>query len=687
MASRRRGAHAAARPGVLPFGTARRAPRPAAGGRGQLDGGSGGKRVTSGAKGAKRPGGVRAHMSPLRVFLAVAVVGFSAMGFYGGLFSSSSAEPTVQAFLLDWAQRDYQAAAALTTGDQATVAGQLRSAYRQLHAAAFYLNMGHISQHPDTAEAYFHASVDLGEDGAPWNYQGQFALRRSGSSWRIVWSPAVINPGLRPGLRLAVVTSMPRRAQLLDTSGEPLQNPSSVYAVGVRPGSLTSAAATADALARVTRLDSAQLLGQIVAAPRTQFLQLLTLSPASYNRLHDGLSKVPGLVIKPETERLFTSIASDVVGEVGTETSPLLRKEGVSYHPGTTVGLSGLQQAYQDQLAGTPTTEVVAESQDGSQAKVLARWPGHPSAPVRTTIDAQVQQAANSAAGAAGTSAAVVAVQASTGRILAVADSRAASLPRIDPLAGHYPPGGAFTIVSTEAVLATQLPVNATIRCTSVSRVGGQTFRNDPPVRLNAQPTFTADFAHSCGTAFASLSQRLQPATLASAASGFGIGAQWQLLAPPRRLPAFSGSLPSAQSTAGKAANTIGQGDVQMSPLGMAMVAAHVDAGQPHSPTLTSGPAQTRAATPAAFPVSRIQVLRDLMRAAVQSGAASGADVTGQQVYGQVGVAPVAKKLYASWFVGYRGDVAFAVLQLSKSPLTSAAPTAATFLNAAPAAG
>lgn len=681
MASRRRGAHAAARPAALPFGIARRAPRPAAGGRAQLDGGTGGKRVTNGAKGGKRPGGVRARMSPLRVFLAVAVVGFGVMGFYGGLLSSSSAEPTVQAFLLDWAQQDYRAAAALTTGDQATVAGQLRSAYRQLHAAAFYLNMGHIDQHPDTAEAFFHASVDLGQDGAPWNYEGQFALRRSGSSWRIVWSPSVINPGLRPGLRLAVVTSMPQRAQLLDASGKPLQNPSRVYAVGVRPDSLTSPATTADALGRVARLDSAQLLGQIVAAPQqTRFLQLLTLSPASYDWLHGPLSQVPGLVIKPETERLFTSIASDVVGDVGTEISPVLRKEGVSYYPGTTVGVSGLQQVYQSHLAGTPTTEVVAEGQDGSQAKVLARWPGHPSAPVRTTIDAPVQQAANNAAAAAGTSAAVVAVQ-SSGRILAVADSRAAGLPRIDPLAGHYPPGGAFTIVSTEAVLATQLPVNATIRCTSVSHVGGKTFRNDPPVRLNAQPTFTADFTHSCGTAFASLSQRLQQGTLASAASGFGIGARWQL-----PLPAFSGSLPSAQSTAGKAADTIGQGDVQVSPLGMAMVAAHVDAGQWHPPTLTTGPAQTKATAPAAFPASRIQMLRNLMRAAVQSGAASGADVTGQQVYGQVGVAPVGK-LYASWFVGYRGDVAFAVLQLSKSPRTSAASTAATFLNAAPAAG
>jgi hypothetical protein len=40
--------------------------------------------------------------------------------------------------------------------------------------------------------------------------------------------------------------------------------------------------------------------------------------------------------------------------------------------------------------------------------------------------------------------------------------------------------------------------------------------------------------------------------------------------------------------------------------------------------------------------------------------------------------------VWASWFVGYRGDVAIAVLELSHSPTTSAAPLAAQILAAAP---
>ena len=681
MAPRRRGAHAAARPATaLPFVSARRVPQPAASGRAPLTGGSGGNRVTSGGKSGKRLGGIRGRMPLLRVIVAVVAVGVSAMGFYGGLWSSSSAEPAVQSFLLDWQQRDYLAAARLTTGDPASVASQLRSAYVQLHAAAFYLEMGPIVQHPATATAAFEASVDLGQDGAPWKYQGRFTLRRSGQDWKILWSPSVINPGLRPGLRLAVITTLPQRAQLLDAAGKYLQVPSPVYAVGIEPGHLAAPRTTAAALGKATGLDPAQLLGQIMAAPRTRFLRLLTLAPASYARLHAGLAHVPGLIIRRESLRLFRSIAGDVVGSVDTETSPVLRREGVSYYPGSTVGLSGLQRVYQSQLAGTPTTEVVAESPDGSRVTVLARWAGHPAAPVRTTIDAGVQQAADSATAAAGTSAALVAVQGSTGRILAVADHRAPGLPAIDPLAGRYQPGGAFTIVSTEALLATQLPLTATIRCTSSSNVGGHMFVNEPPVRLGAQPTFAADFTHGCGTAFAGLSLRLRPPTLTAAAAGFGVGARWGL-----RLPSFSGSVPSVNSAAGQAATTIGRGGVRVSPLGMALVAAQVASGSWHPPSLTNAGAHTQAAPVAAFPAGRIQALRSLMRATVQSGAASAANVPGQPVYGQVGVAPLGKRRWASWFVGYRGNVAFAVLQVSNSPLTSAALTAGQFLTALPA--
>ena len=248
-----------------------------------------------GAAGAvgRRVSGFRARLSPVRVIIAVLVLGFGAIVFTGGLWSSPSAEPTVQQFLLDWQQHSYAAAAALTTGKTSAVTTELANAYSGLDAAAFYLNMGPVRQAGGTATARFTASVDLGQDGAPWMYTGSFTLRRVGSSWKIVWAPSVINPGLRPGLRLALISTTQRRMPILDADGRPLQVRSTAYMVGVKPGRLKNATATADGLGRVTGIEPTEILGWIRAAPSSPFLELVTFKPADYHRLAHQLRKVP----------------------------------------------------------------------------------------------------------------------------------------------------------------------------------------------------------------------------------------------------------------------------------------------------------------------------------------------------------------------------------------------------------
>src|SRR5262249_11384707 len=136
--------------------------------------------------------------------------------------------------------------------------------------------------------------------------------------------------------------------------------PSIAYVVGVRYDYLQHPAATARALGRVTGIEPTELFGWIQAAPKRSFTELVVLPPAQYAHLAPKLSKVPNLIIRRERVRLFTSIAPAVVGSVGTEISGALRNQGIAYRPGATIGLSGLQQAYQRQLAGSPTTKVIA---------------------------------------------------------------------------------------------------------------------------------------------------------------------------------------------------------------------------------------------------------------------------------------------------------------------------------------
>jgi len=614
----------------------------------------------------------------LRLAAVVAVVaGVLAAGFTNGFGSEASAAPTVQAFLLDWQQGRYAAAAALTDGGGQAVSAQLAAAYTDLDASNAFFALDHVTQHGDTAVAAFRATVNLAQAGKQWTYTGKFGLTARGGHWVVNWTPAVINPRLAAGQRLAVVTSFAPRAAVEDTDGKPLLTKSADYRIGVYPGKLKHPAATAAGFSKLTGLDSQQVLGKIQAAPPGAFLPLLTVDPAGYGALWPKLAKVPGLEAKQQSERLFASSAQEVVGSVGTENSAELRDEGAAYQPGMTVGLTGLEQSFQDQLVGTPTTSVVVVNAAGSSVEALWSSPGgQPGTPVRTTLDRTAQDAAVAALAGQPSSAEIVAVDVGTGAIRAMAAHEAGSvqLPDGGALNAKAEPGMAFSIVSAAALLSTGIGVDHPLPCEPVANVGGVTFTYQPGASSTA--TLATDFAEGCGTAFANMSRTLTAQQLTSAERSFGIGARWQL-----RLPAFSGSAPAVSGEAQVAAQATGAGGVLMSPLGMATVAAEVASGTGHTPTLLS----TDSSTARSLPLSAAQLseLRQLMRLAVAKGSARAADVSGPPVYGQAGVVQSGKHSYLSWFVGYRGGLAVAVLEAGTSASAAAAALAGTFLKAA----
>ena len=613
--------------------------------------------------------------------LVVIVVGLTAVG-----QSDPSVAASVKNFLLDWQSGNYAAAAAMTTGAPVAVARSLTNAYSQLGAEDLSLSMGPISVHGNAASAHFFASVDLGRGGPPWSYRGSFVLRKHGSRWLVQWSPSVIVPGLGTGDRLAVLTTAPTRAPLLDASGKPLIPFSPVVEVGVRPDRVSDPLKTARGLAKVTGLpisEADQMVGQIRAAPPGRFLELVQLAPRKFERLRAALGKVPHLTHMWVRRRLFRSAAPVVTGQVGTEAAKVLVQEGAPYRPGTTVGLTGLEQAYQTTLAGTPTTEVVVQNAAGHQVKVLKRWQGKRGVPVRTTIELGIQRAAQRALAGLGYSASVVAVRAGTGQILAVAERQAGGMPSVNPLGtcrrtsgttpdcGHYQPGQSFTIVPTAALFSKEptFGVNKPVRCSKRPLVGGQFYTNVPAVPSLGKPRFSTDFSHACSTAFAVLSELLKPSEFYAAAGQFGIGVPWKL---PLRPSPFVGSIRKPVSQGEQAADAIGTGTVHVSPLNMALAAGVVESGSWHRPSIVAGshgPTLTAHVKMKILPSAVITQLRQLMADTVNSGAAKAARLPGTALFGQVGTAPLPghRAMKAIWFVGFRGNVAFTVLAFSRS--------------------
>jgi cell division protein FtsI/penicillin-binding protein 2 len=175
---------------------------------------------------------------------------------------------------------------------------------------------------------------------------------------------------------------------------------------------------------------------------------------------------------------------------------------------------------------------------------------------------------------------------------------------------------------------------------------------------------------------------------LADAAPAFGLGVIADL-----GVPAFWGSVPSVPDAVERAAAAIGQGRVLASPLAMAGVAATVATGQARTPVLL--PDVAAAAPPAAAPPpldpAVAQTLRLLMHEVVQTGSGTALKgLPGGPVGAKTGTAEYgsdAPPRTHAWVIGFRDDVAFAVLvEDGGSGGRAAGPVAAAFLRGLDAA-
>jgi hypothetical protein len=212
-------------------------------------------------------------------------------------------------------------------------------------------------------------------------------------------------------------------------------------------------------------------------------------------------------------------VASSIAGSLAPPTETAEREElyARGFPDDTPAGVSGLERVFERVLAGRPGGELLAGE------RVLARRPPRPGRPVRTTIDADVQEAASLAL--AGRLGGVAALNPRTGEILALAGI-AFSAPQ--------PPGSTFKIVTAAAALESgkvkptdEFPVEtaATIDGVELANANGESCGGD----------FIDSFAHSCNSVFAPLGVDVGSERLVAEAEQFG----WN------EDPGIPGALPS----------------------------------------------------------------------------------------------------------------------------------------------
>ncbi|MFF7856575.1 penicillin-binding transpeptidase domain-containing protein [Streptomyces sp. NPDC007904] len=324
--------------------------------------------------------------------------------------------------------------------------------------------------------------------------------------------------------------------------------------------------------------------------------------------------------------------------------------------------LDSLREKYGEKAGGAPGVELVIRHADEAVADtpLLTLAEGEPGK-LRTTLSAGVQSAAEQAVRRFAESS-VVAVKPSTGEVLAVANHREDGFNAA--FQGRVAPGSTMKIITAAMLIDNGVTsMNGPAPCPPTATWQSQTFKNLTDMQPNENATLADSFRRSCNTAFIKLVDE-EPLTDASltreAQERFGLGRDdWQT-----GIVSFDGSVP-AVSGPDRAANAIGQGQVQMNPLNMASVTATAVTGAFRQPYLVSPELDGRQLARAeGLPANTAAQLKQMMRLTATQGTAREAMAgLGGDIGAKTGSAEVDGKATSdSWFTGFRGDVAAAAM-------------------------
>jgi peptidoglycan glycosyltransferase len=368
------------------------------------------------------------------------------------------------------------------------------------------------------------------------------------------------------------------------------------------------------------------------------------------------------------------------------------------YYNPTVYGAAGLESSFDSYLSGKQVLDPLLEQQ-----RLILNEP-----PIGTdlhlTIDPDLQDLAQQQLGER--KGAIVVLDAQTGAIVAMS-----SWPHIDPqqlsfnpyaddwgvenrriidyytsvvtdentpllmraTQGLYPPGSTFKTVTSGASLDT-----GTAKPTSVFTDTNGTIQVEPgsyvhrdcstcrPSNHGPRFTLTEGYKWSLNVVFAELAMQLGPNRMMEYARRFGFGTRYDIGIP---VDASSIASDTAQLEGSKnllAATAYGQGDVQATPLQMALVAAAVaHGGELPAPYLVSSirDPQTAATVWQFEPHNLGRVLsptangtlKALMEESIKTGWAHDAAIPGATVGGKTGTAETGRGTEHSWFIGWAG--------------------------------
>ena len=618
------------------------------------------------------------------VAVAVAGGGVAYVAHREGVRLDTDARTAAEKFAGAWSQRDVHKIG--YTGRSAEqVVASFKTTTSGMGTAPVKVTVASLTRDGDKAAGKMSVAWTVAE-GSTWAYTMPISLQRNKIElWDIVAKEgaSMWAPGLTAKAKLVASRTWGSRGDVLGRDGAPILAVGKVHDVAIDP--TRASAATVAKLETLVEEPPGFLTAKLLAAKQSgskASIPVITYRDAAFRALKPQLDALIGVVYPSREQPLAptSTFARPLLGSYGWVTAEAIKNGKGRYVAGDFAGLSGLQGQYDATLGGTPGVTVTASDKPDAPLFETAALDG---ASMTVTLDPKVQTAAEAAlAGSGAVPSSLVAVDVTTGDLLAVANSPALGMNRA--LLGRYQPGSTLKVATTYSLLQKGLSPSKPVPCPKTIVVDGRTVKNYEGEALG-QALFSQDFAHSCNTAFTLLAEAMGDADVHDAAAALGVGAGWD-----KHLGitgTFAGSVPPATTKVEKAAGAFGQARTEASPASLAVMVASVARGSYIEPALIRTPAVPGADRgPKPLDAKAVGQLRQLMRLVVTDGTATALkSAAGGQVFGKTGTAEYGTQTppqTRAWFVGWQGPVAFAVLvEEGKSGATVAVPLAKAFLQ------
>jgi cell division protein FtsI/penicillin-binding protein 2 len=549
----------------------------------------------------------------------------------------------VSSFLDAWGRRDYNAMyAQLSPESQRLISLPVfRATYEQadgeIGTSGVTYTLWETTEQGMTAAVKYDISIASNTFGTIDDPGRTMRVVKGGDGvWRVAWTTMDIFDGFAAGARLDAIARRPPRGNIYDRNGQLLvEQDGETVTLFVSRQTIPNYEGCLDLMATLLRRERAELAELFTNYNADTVFPVGDVDPAEYEPNAGSLTNTCGALTDTRTTRRYVGhgITAHTVGYVGQIPSEQMAAyTEMGYEQGDLVGLSGIELAYEAQLAGTPTRALQIVEPGGLVVRELAGAEGTEPQAVVLTLDVNLQRAAQQALSDAynfavnnwgsrehSTGGGVVALDVNTGAVLALAsyptfdqgifspdtplfqvgdyiarlsaDARRPFINRVTQ--NQYFPGSTFKIVTMSAAANERLVAPGDpFYCGLEWR--GQEYGDTLPVRLDwrasedeeyriatGQITIEQALTASCNPFFyqmgALLYSRRGAGTLAEYARRMGFGQQTGL-AP--TLPEVAGSIVPPNSVEEAINVAIGQHETQVTIIQMArMVAAIANGG------------------------------------------------------------------------------------------------------------